>query len=244
LLGCATKACDILPDSRKAYTAGFRLGLTTDTQDITGTVLTQSPVTASDREVEAAALAMRGDILQVPPMYSAVRVGGRRLYDLAREGKVVERVARPVTVEEISLRCVDAGAHEYELRAVCSKGTYIRTLCHDIGGRLGCGAVLTSLRRTMAAGFTLERALTIPQAQALADGGGLPGYILPVETLFAAWPAVHLDERRSRLFHNGVPISLADKPGDYAVYGSEGFLGVASAGESGAVSKRKLFLIQ
>ena len=239
LLGMATKAADLLPDQRKRYTARFRLGLTTATQDTTGEVLERRPVDVSRAQVEEAILAMQGEILQTPPMYSALWVNGVRLYDLARQGVEVEREARPITIEEISLLCWDGD--EYEIDVLCSKGTYIRTLCHDIGESLGCGAALTSLRRTMAAGYTLENALTMAQAQSLTNEDALAARILPVESLFAHLPRVELPEKRARLFYNGVRITLTEGEGRFAVLGPGGLLGVADTDAQGIVLTRKLF---
>ena len=242
LIGRATKACDILPDQRKRYTATFRLGITTDTQDITGNILTQSLVNVVPHEVEAAILSMRGNIMQLPPMYSAIKINGKRLYDLARKGIEVEREARPVVIEEISL--LSHSGNDYTIDALCSKGTYIRTLCHDIGQALGCGAVMTSLRRTMAAGITLDRALTIEQVQMIMDTGEINEHILSTEALFSCLPSVKLDSKRTRLFQNGVRITITDCAGRYTVYGPEGFIGIAEADTAGAVSSRTLFVLE
>ena len=148
--GRATKACDILPRQDKRYLASFKLGVTTDTQDITGTVLSEQTPDADEARVRAAAAGLVGDIMQTPPMYSAVRVNGQRLYELARRGVEVERAARPVTVYSIDFTACDVQANTFTIDVHCSKGTYIRTLIADIGAALGCGAVMTALRRTMA----------------------------------------------------------------------------------------------
>ncbi|MBC8545869.1 tRNA pseudouridine(55) synthase TruB [Clostridiaceae bacterium NSJ-31] len=233
LFGAATKACDRLPNTDKRYRAELRLGITTDTQDITGTVLSRNEVHASARDVERALARFRGEIMQVPPMYSAVQVGGRRLYDIAREGGTVERAARPVTIHRLELLEADGREHVYTIDVSCSKGTYIRTLCHDLGQELGCGATLTGLCRTEAAGFGLEQCLTLEQAQRMADAGEFERALLPVSTLFAGMQRVTLDERRARLFCNGVRLDLARNrlpalEGGYAVYGpGNRFLGLA-----------------
>ena len=242
LIGRATKACDILPDQRKRYTASFRLGLTTNTQDITGEVLTTSPVNVSHRQAEAAIMAMQGDILQIPPMYSAIKIKGKRLYDLARSGIEVEREARPITIEDI--RLISCDGNDYSIDVLCSKGTYIRTLCHDIGQALGCGATMTALRRTMAAGIPLEAALTIEQVQKLADSGEIAGHVLSTEALFSCLEAVRLDSKRALLFRNGVPITLAACAGRFSVYSPNGFIGVAATGDDGAVASRTLFALE
>ena len=160
-LGAATKACDILPDQTKAYEAWFRLGQTTDTQDCTGKVLTESEVSCTIAQVEEVLSRFQGDFLQTPPMYSAIWVQGRRLYDLAREGREVERSPRPVTVYEIRLLQAREEENLYQIYVSCSKGTYVRTICHDVGQALGCGAVLTGLRRVISSGYRVEDAVTI-----------------------------------------------------------------------------------
>ncbi len=179
-LGRATKACAILPDQNKRYRASFRLGITTDTQDITGKVLKERPVTASAQEVREALQGFVGDILQLPPMYSAVQVGGQRLYDLARQGIEVEREPREVSILSIDLLEESPETGEYTIDVLCAKGTYIRTLCHDLGEKLGCGAALTKLRRTMAAGFTEADCITLEQAEELLANAGAPGGLHPL----------------------------------------------------------------
>lgn len=211
-LGNATKACDILPDRTKAYEAWFQLGQTTDTQDRTGKLLTQSPFSCSKEQVEAVLHRFQGDLMQVPPMYSAVWVQGRRLYDLAREGIEVERDPRPVTVHELRLLHAQEAQGLYSIFVRCSKGTYVRTLCHDVGQALGCGAVMTALRRVVSSGYRVEDAITIAQAQQLADEGMLEQKVLPVETAFSAYEAVRLPARQAVMFRNGVQLD-AQKAG-------------------------------
>ncbi|WP_312645095.1 tRNA pseudouridine(55) synthase TruB [Hydrogenoanaerobacterium sp.] len=229
----ATKACDIMPNQDKRYRARFRLGLTTDTQDITGKVLSEAPVMATTADVQAVLERFAGDIEQLPPMYSAIQVNGQRLYDLAREGKTIERETRPVTVYELNLLESDDIAHTYTIDVSCSKGTYIRTICHDIGEALGCGATLTELCRTEAAGFMLRDCITLEQAQQESQAGTLFERLLPIESVFAALPRVTLDERRAKLFQNGVRLDLVRNKipridGTFAVYGGETkFLGIA-----------------
>lgn len=154
-VGRATKCCDILPNQNKRYTATFQLGYTTDTLDATGRVLTRTEVSATKEDVEKALESFRGEIMQLPPMYSAIQINGKRLYDLARQGIEIEREKRPVTITELNLLSADDTQHIYQIDVACSKGTYIRTLCADIGEALGCGATMTALRRTEAAGFSI-----------------------------------------------------------------------------------------
>lgn len=247
--GRAAKACDVLPDQDKRYTAAFRLGVSTDTQDITGAVLRERPVAVGRAQVEAALPRFLGPQMQTPPMYSAVKVNGKRLYELARVGVEVERPAREITVHSIALTGADAAANEYTLDVACSKGTYIRTLCHDLGEALGCGAALTALRRTRACGFGLERCVTLEQAAELASAGLLAGALLPVEAVFASLPRLTLNAKLARHFCNGVALSLNqfERPvgGRVAVYRKDGvFLGLAAPDDSGiCLRQERLFYL-
>ena len=164
-VGRATKCCDILPNQNKRYTATFQLGYTTDTLDATGRVLTRTEVSATKEDVEKALESFRGEIMQLPPMYSAIQINGKRLYDLARQGIEIEREKRPVTIMELNLLSADDTQHIYQIDVACSKGTYIRTLCADIGEALGCGATMTALRRTEAAGFSIADSITLEEAR-------------------------------------------------------------------------------
>ena len=226
-VGCATRACDCLSDDRKRYTARMRLGVVTDTQDLSGKVLSSCEPRV-DRETLLAALSgFRGDILQVPPMYSAVSVNGKRLYELARAGKEVERHARPVRIERLDLLSFDGS--EAVLDVGCSKGAYIRTLCHDVGQVLGCGAALAELRRTEAAGFTLDDCHSLDELQALA-GTGEPFPLLTVDAAFRGFEAVRLGAWEAGLFRNGVRLRSdqfrAESDGLLRVYEGDTFLGL------------------
>ncbi|MEG0838589.1 MAG: tRNA pseudouridine(55) synthase TruB [Hydrogenoanaerobacterium sp.] len=233
LFESATKACDIMPNQNKRYKAQLCLGLTTDTQDITGKILTQCEFTVKKDDVLAVLPQFSGDIMQLPPMYSALQIDGRRLYDIAREGREVHRELRPVTIYNIALTEADDEKHLYTLDILCSKGTYIRTICNDIGQKLGCGAVLTALCRTEAAGFTLADCITLEQAQQAADEGSLFEHLLPVESAFKDLPRITLDAYRSKLFQNGVPLCLSHNKiplisGSFTVYSDNNvFLGLA-----------------
>lgn len=231
--GNAAKACSLLPDTDKRYKAGIRFGLTSDTQDVWGK-LRETGTRAISREALAAALpAFTGEILQLPPMYSAVKVNGRRLYDLARQGIEVERKPRPVTVFSLGLLDFSLERQEAVLDVSCSQGTYIRTLCHDLGQRLGCGAVMSSLARTEAAGFSLADCVTLEEAQRKADDGEFAALLRPVESLFRDLPVITLNETQARMFINGVRLNLnrvrcCRIGGLHGVYGPEGaFLGLA-----------------
>ncbi len=249
-LGRATKACAILPDQNKRYRASFRLGITTDTQDITGKVLKERPVTASAQEVREALQGFVGDILQLPPMYSAVQVGGQRLYDLARQGIEVEREPREVSILSIDLLEESPETGEYTIDVLCAKGTYIRTLCHDLGEKLGCGAALTKLRRTMAAGFTEADCITLEQAEELLANQELAGRVLPVEKAFAPLYRVDLSEKQAKMYQNGVKLDpkktrCSHVEGDIAVYGpGDVFLGVSAVNrETGLLETKSLFAL-
>lgn len=200
-LGSATRLCDMLTDKDKEYIAVFRLGITTDTQDISGRVLEEREVTVSEEESVKAIKSFQGELLQVPPMYSALKVNGKRLYELAREGKEIERAARPVTVYEIEV--LEKNMPEFTIRVKCSKGTYIRTLCHDIGQKLQCGAAMISLVRTKAGCFEIEKSYTLLQLQELSDEGKLNEAIVPVEKMFENLPAVMVKESSYKALVNG-----------------------------------------
>lgn len=210
--GRATKAVGLVPDTDKGYIAGFRLGLATDTQDVTGRELSRSDLLVGRAALETALSAFRGEILQRPPMVSAVRVGGKRLYDLARQGIEVERAPRPVTIRSLELTAYDEATRSGTLEISCTKGTYIRTLLDDLGRALGTGGVMTSLRRIAALGFTLADCVTMERMEELAVRGELDDAVLPVERLFGSYPALALDERLARLFVNGVRLSLTELP--------------------------------
>lgn len=200
-LGSATKLCDMLTDKKKEYIAEFMLGKTTDTQDIWGQVLEEKAVTCTEDEVRECVKKFVGDILQVPPMYSAVWVDGRRLYDLARMGVEVERKARPVTVHELEI--LEISIPKVRIRMVCSKGTYVRTLIHDIGQELSCGAVMTSLQRIKSGQFEIENAHTLKEIEKIRDAGGLKDILIPVDQAFLHLPAVVLPQRLKKVILNG-----------------------------------------
>ncbi len=208
LLGKATRAASLLEDTDKEYEAGFRLGYSTDTQDATGKTLRQSCQRVTREQVKAALAAFRGEILQTPPMYSAVQINGQRLYDLARQGIEIAREARPVTIYQLELTDFDEEVQSGRLNVRCSKGTYIRTICADIGEALGTFGVMSSLRRTAAAGFTLADSVTLDEARELSTQGTLESKVLPVETLFQNRPALTVSPAQARRFGNGGGLSL------------------------------------
>lgn len=234
-LGKATKAAFFSENSVKEYLAGFRLGLTTDTQDITGRVLTESPVTVNKADIEALLPAFLGEQEQLPPMYSAVKIGGQKLYELARRGQEVERRPRKVTIHALAL--TEAGL----LRVRCSKGTYVRTLIHDLGARLGCGAALSSLRRTEAGGFRVEQAVPLA-ALIAADPAERLRHLLPPDTPFLPYPALTVQGKRERLARcgNAFPAELPD--GLCRVYGANGDFLLLGRCQAGVVAVERSFL--
>ena len=209
LLGRAAKALNFLPDTDKEYVASFRLGERRDTGDITGQVVEESPALVSQQALEAALPAFQGEILQVPPMYSAVSVNGKRLYELARKGLEVERQARPVTVSRLELLSYDPQSREGRLRVACSKGTYIRVLIEDIAKAAGSCGTMTALRRVRACGFGEGDARSLEELRALAAEGRLEEALRPVESLFAAYPAVWVSPAQATRFQNGGGLDLA-----------------------------------
>ena len=236
-VGSATKAVEFAEKGDKEYLAGLRLGVETNTQDITGQVLSTRPVTAGQTELEGALPAFTGPIMQVPPMYSAIKRNGQKLYELARAGKEVHRDPRPVTIHALELLGrTEEG--DYLLRVRCSKGTYVRTLCHDIGAALGCGGCMSSLRRTMAAGFTLEQAVTLERVQ--EEGAAL---LLPVDRFFGGLPAYRIPSpRQERLCRNGSPLPAPElAAGEYRVYDPQGTFLCVSRWERGRLVPVKNF---
>lgn len=201
-LGKATKLCDMLTDKNKTYETVMLLGKVTDTQDISGTVLNEVPTDTLDEDtVRTAILSFVGDYMQVPPMYSALKVNGKKLYELAREGVEVERKARPVTILDIRIKEVNLPRVCMEVS--CSKGTYIRTLCHDIGKKLGCGACMDSLIRTRVSRFELKDSLTLSQVQELKEAGKLEEILIPIDKMFSEYEAVTLKEEFMSFVYNG-----------------------------------------
>lgn len=207
-LGKATRLCDMLTDKRKTYKAVLLLGRETDTQDLSGRVLSERTVTVSEEEVREAVMSFEGSYDQLPPMYSAVKVKGKRLYELAREGKVVERRSRPVTIYGIVIESVELP--RITMTVCCSKGTYIRTLCHDMGQKLGCGGCMESLLRIRVDRFRLEDSLTLSEIEHLKEAGGLEEKIISIEEMFECYPPLRTLPRADRLACNGNPLGKKD----------------------------------
>ena len=223
-IGRATRAVEFAADSDKEYIAGLKLGVVTNTQDATGEILEERPVTAARSDLEAVLPRFTGAIEQVPPMYSAIKVGGKKLYELARKGKEVERKPRPVTIHTLELlEDAPPEGSDYLLRAVCSKGTYVRTLCHDIGQALGCGGCMSSLQRVKAAGFTLADSVTLETVQAAVDRGEGEALLLPVDRCFRDRPRLTLRTAAAeKKLRNGAALNARDIPdGEYRVYGMD-----------------------
>ncbi|NCB74242.1 MAG: tRNA pseudouridine(55) synthase TruB [Clostridia bacterium] len=238
-VGRATRAVEFAESHEKEYIAAFRFGMVTDTQDVTGKVLEESGKTVSLEELQAVIPEFSGDIMQLPPMYSAIKVDGKKLYDLARSGVEIERKSRPVTIKELEVIGEEKG--DFILRVMCSKGTYIRTLCHDIGQRLGTGAALSSLRRTAAGNFRIENALTIDEIRRLSESGEIEKALLPVDTLFSEYPSCVLAEWQLKKCLCGNSFETSEADGKYRVYDVSGtFLMLANV-ENGTMSTIKSF---
>ncbi len=230
-LGKATRLVDMITDKEKTYEAVMRLGVVTDTQDMSGTVLSRTTeLSVTEEELCTVVSSFVGDYMQVPPMYSALKVNGKKLYELAREGKTVERKPRPVHFYEIEI--LDISFPLVRFRVTCSKGTYIRTLCHDIGEKLGCGAAMESLLRTKVGRFTLDDAITLAQTEEAVQEGTIESKILGIEEILAEYPRVCCTKEGDRLLANGNPLVQAlvdaqEKNGWIRMCSSEGsFAGV------------------
>ena len=216
-VGRATRGVEFFEHAEKTYETVLRLGLTTDTEDITGTVLTEQDAFVTGSQLEEVLARFRGQIQQIPPMYSAIKVNGQKLCDLARKGREVERKPRIITIHELMLLGMEAdGIH---LRVRCSKGTYIRTLCKDIGEALGCGGCMAALRRVTAGEYTIENAVPL---QTLIESSDPSGYLLPVDSMFRQYPAVTLTEKQEKCCRNGVAFTCNLAEGTYRVYDKNG----------------------
>ena len=205
-LGNGTKLCDMLTDKRKEYIAEILFGITTDTQDMTGKVLSEKKVDITQEAAQEAIMGFLGTYEQIPPMYSACKVNGKRLYELAREGREVERKARPVVIYELEILSMELP--EVKIRVVCSKGTYIRTLCHDIGEKLGCGAAMKSLLRTRVDRFGISDAKTLDEIETIIKNGGAATIVIPVEEMFAQLPVITVKKEFTGAVSNGNPLFL------------------------------------
>ena len=248
LVGRAVKASEFLTEKDKEYVAGLRLGITTDTEDTTGKILTETNDIPDRETVIETAKSFIGEVMQIPPMYSALKVDGKKLVDLAREGIVIERKARPITVYELD---IDGDGRDYTMRVACSKGTYIRTLCADVGAKLGCGGAMSALKRTKAGVFSLEDAYTLDELAEMTPEER-EKTLLPTELLFSDWEKVTLPDFFSKLSRSGCEISQKKIGTDFPVgtmlrvHDKNGFYAVGKVQEyegGTAVKLQKLFQI-
>ena len=235
-VGRATRGVEFFEHAEKTYETVLRLGITTDTEDITGTVLTEQDAFVTGEMLEEVLEKFRGDIMQVPPMYSALKVNGQKLYDLARRGKEVERQPRPITIHELTLLGMEAEG--VRLRVRCSKGTYIRTLCKDIGQALGCGGCMAELRRVAAGEYTAQEAVPL---QELLETENPEQYLRPVDSMFRNYPQVTLAEKQETRCRNGNSFSVQMADGTYRAYSREGEFLMLAKVESGVMSTIKSF---
>lgn len=235
-VGRATRAVEFFEHAEKTYETVLRLGITTDTEDMTGTVLTEEKVSFTEEQLQETLVAFRGEILQVPPMYSALKVNGQKLCDLARKGKTVERQPRPITIHELTL--VERGENTLRLRVRCSKGTYIRTLCKDIGEKLDCGGCMESLRRVAAGEYTTREAVPL---QTLLDTEKPEKYLRGVDTMFRNYPAVTLTANQETRCRNGNAFSVSLAPGTYRAYSQAGEFLMLAKVDGGVMSTIKSF---
>lgn len=238
-VGRATRAVEFAEGHDKRYIAGLRLGITTDTQDITGTVLEEKGVTVTREELEQALAGFRGEIQQIPPMHSAIKHEGQRLYDIARKGGEVERKPRAITIHD--LRVIGRQEGDWLLDVRCSKGTYIRTLCHDLGQALGCGGCMSSLRRVEAGEFSVEQAVTLSQVQQMADAGRAEELLLPVDSLFREYPRCTATAAQEKKIRCGSPVKTGLAGGEYRVYTESGEFLMLGRVEDGMMKTVKSF---
>lgn len=248
MLGGATRFCELLPSHNKAYIASFRLGTVTDTLDITGKILETREVNATAAQVKEKLTDFVGEISQLPPMYSAVSVDGQRLYDLARKGIEVERKARQVTVFSIDMLSENEENGEYTIAVECSSGTYIRSLISDLGEALGCGAVMTDLRRTKANGFGIENAVTLEQLSEAAENGTLDEIVIPVDKALEEYPIIKVSAAQAKRFSNGGELDLQRLKyprllGYFRIYDPEDkFIGLGEIGMGDSLTVKRVFV--
>ncbi len=241
-VGRATRAVEFFESAEKEYVALLRLGVTTNTQDTQGEILTRTPHSLTKDNIQAVLPRFLGQIDQLPPMFSAIKIGGKKLYELARQGKEVERKARNITIFDLELSDADENG-DFPLRVHCSKGTYVRTLCHDIGAALGCGGCMAGLRRTKAGCYDLAMAHTLEEILAHPDPQSL---LLPTDSLFAAFPAATLTAKQEKFCRNGNPIPNWAETGElFRVYSQSGeFLMLARAKNGTLVTEKSFFEVK
>lgn len=250
-LGKATKVCDLLTDKDKTYEAVLQLGVVTDTQDMSGEILSKQDVCVSRDEIEEAVMSFVGDYDQIPPMYSALKINGKKLYELAREGKVVERKARRITIHDIQIAAIDMEQKTVTMTVSCSKGTYIRTLCHDIGEKLGCGGAMATLKRTKVSSFMIEDSLTLSEVEELVKAGKIEEHLVKVDSMFSNLTAVTVSKKYQKYVDNGnkIEISFLTEPvttspkQEFRVYDEEQrFVGIFEAENQKTLKPKKMFL--
>lgn len=240
-LGRATRAVEFAEADSKEYIARLRLGVVTDTQDTSGNILSQKAVQINDEQLLSALEKFRGEISQIPPMYSAIKIGGKKLYEIARKGETVERKSRNVIIHSLDFLGWEDG--DALLRVCCSKGTYIRTLCHDIGEELGCGGCMSSLRRSAAGIFSISEAHRLEDI--IADAENAKDYLLPVDRLFSDIPPVTLSGKQEKLFRNGVRISYSAEGEKFRVYSESGeFLALGGLAEGKLVCIKSFYEVK
>lgn len=240
-MGGATRFIELLPTHKKAYKATFKTGFCTDTLDIWGTITETFDKAVCFEEIEKTAMEFKGEIMQLPPMYSAIKRDGVRLYELARQGVEVERAPRKCEIYELSVE--KAGNGEISLYCECSAGTYIRTLINDIGEKLGCGATMTSLCRTFACGIEISECFTLEELAELKENGEIEKAIIPLEKLLLEYPEIHVTENQAKRFSNGGSLMRervrnVKENGIYRVYGNGEFLGLGELTETDLLVKR------
>lgn len=236
-VGRATRGVEFFESAEKEYVAGLRLGMETNTQDTTGETVAEHPVCVTREQLEAVLTRFLGPQEQVPPMYSAVKIGGKKLYELARQGKTVERKARKIEILELEL--LEGRGSDWLFRVRCSKGTYVRTLCHDIGQALGCGGCMSSLRRTMAGCYGLDQAIALPE---LLQCQNPEEKLLPVDSMFAQLPKTVIHDNQRKAVYNGAAVKAAALPdGMYRVYGADGEFLMVGRAERGMLRTVKSF---
>ena len=239
-IGRATRAAEFLESAYKDYVAGLRLGVVTDTQDTSGTVLETNSACVTRAQLEAALRQFLGPIEQIPPMYSAIKINGQKLYELARRGQEVARRPRSITIHALEL--LEGEGADWTVRVRCSKGTYVRTLCHDLGRALGCGGCMSSLRRTRAGSFTLAQAVTMQQVLDFAAGQDPQQLLMPVDAVFAAHPPLIVTLGQAAKLKNGAQVKdWQFQPGTYRVYAEDGEFLLLGRVEGGVLTTIKSF---
>ena len=239
-IGRATRAAEFLESAEKEYVAGMRLGVVTDTQDTSGTVLETNSVCVTRAQLEAALRQFLGPIEQIPPMYSAIKINGQKLYELARRGQEVARRPRSITIHALEL--LEGEGADWTVRVRCSKGTYVRTLCHDLGRALGCGGCMSSLRRMRAGSFTLAQAVTMQQVLDFAAGQDPQQLLMPVDAVFAAHPPLIVTLGQAAKLKNGAQVKdWQFQPGTYRVYAEDGEFLLLGRVEGGVLTTIKSF---